>query len=81
MMMAENCGMKTLPKASAIPISSDPMNAPRIEPMPPITTMTKETISTPIADAGIGAFDRRGEHSGGCGQRRAGGKNQPEDHA
>src|SRR5436190_17961785 len=36
----------TLPKVSTTPTSSDATSAPVIEPMPPITTTTKQTIST-----------------------------------
>jgi hypothetical protein len=40
------CGSSTLPKVSTKPISSAASSAPRIEPMPPITTTTKQMIST-----------------------------------
>ena len=35
-----------MPKVSTKPISSAASSAPRIEPMPPITTTTKQMIST-----------------------------------
>jgi hypothetical protein len=35
-----------LPKVSTKPISSAATSAPRIEPMPPMTTTTKQMIST-----------------------------------
>src|SRR5438105_2634557 len=37
---------KTLPKVSTKPTSSEATSAPVIEPMPPITTTTKQMIST-----------------------------------
>src|SRR5262249_45485152 len=40
------CGNSTLPNVSTAPTSRAATNAPRTEPMPPITTMTNETIST-----------------------------------
>ena len=37
---------KTLPKVSTKPTSSEAMSAPVMEPMPPITTTTKQMMST-----------------------------------
>src|SRR4029077_8951645 len=39
-------GSSTLPNGSVKPMSSDARNAPPPEPMPPITTITNDTIST-----------------------------------
>ena len=38
----------TLPKVSTAPMSKAASSAPRIEPMPPMTTTTKQTISTTL---------------------------------
>src|SRR5262249_12643903 len=40
------CGKNPSPKVSTAPTSSAAANAPRTDPMPPITTTTKQMIST-----------------------------------
>ena len=62
----------TLPKVSTKPTSSDATSAPVIEPMPPITTTTKQMISTLAAHAGIDRGHRRRDHAGQRRQRDAG---------
>src|SRR5881397_3493462 len=44
--MPDSSAKNTLPKVSTAPTSSDAISAPVIEPMPPITTTTKQMIST-----------------------------------
>ncbi|MNU02096.1 hypothetical protein D3C72_2457020 [compost metagenome] len=41
-------GNSTWPKVSANPTSIAARKAPRIDPMPPITTTTKQMMSTPL---------------------------------
>src|SRR6266851_90051 len=43
----ETPGRSTLPKVSASPTSSAPQKAPLMEPIPPMTTTTNETMRTP----------------------------------
>ena len=61
----------TLPKVSTTPISSAASSAPRIEPMPPITTTTKQMISTWLPMPGIDRRHRRRDHAGERRQRHA----------
>ena len=39
-------GSSTLPKVSVMPIRTEASKAPQTEPMPPMTTTTKQMIST-----------------------------------
>ena len=51
----------TLPKVSTKPTSSDASSAPVIEPMPPITTSTKQMMSTLVASLLVGFVDTFGK--------------------
>ena len=62
--MPEYSGASTLPRVSASPIASDAINAPLIEPIPPITTTTKQIIKDLITHAGKHRRYRRGDHAG-----------------